>query len=56
MIPQYNPMSIYDIDDRFIFNDKVCKALDIIPIGERLVLFDPNTLKGNYIEVAEIVK
>lgn len=54
MILPYNTSVTYDIGNLFMIGNKVCKAIKIIEMGDELVLFNPKTRKGNYIEAYEV--
>lgn len=54
MILPYNTSVTYAIGNLFMIGNKVCKAIKIIEMGDELVLFNPKTRKGNYIEVYEV--
>jgi len=54
MILPYTPSVIYAKGNLFMIGNKVCKATKIIEMGDELVLFNPKTRKGNYIEAYEV--
>ncbi len=54
MILPYNISATYAKGNLFMISNKVCKAIKIIEMGDELVLFNPKTRKGNYIEAYEV--
>lgn len=54
MILPYNTSVTYAKGNLFMIGNIVCKAIKIIEMGDELVLFNPKTRKGNYIEVYEV--
>lgn len=54
MISPYDTSITYAKGNLFMIGNTVCKAIKIIEMGDELVLFNPKTRKGNYIETYEV--
>ncbi len=54
MILPYNTSTTYAKGDLFMIGNKVYEFIKIIEMGDEIVLYNPKTRKGNYIEAYEV--